>query len=81
MGCNNNNNTTTTVVDVIELACEGIKIKRKNAAMTSRQTDLEAELGKIPAAKRTMRSKITAAENRIRTLEKQLSNARVALEK
>lgn len=71
---------STKIVSVIELARESIKAKRKNATTTSRQTDLEAELGKIQAAGCTMRSKNTAAEDRIETLETQLFNARVVLE-
>lgn len=70
-----------TIVDVIQLACEGSEIGRKNAAMFSRQTDLEAELVEVWAAERTMPGQITAAGDWIKTLKTQLFNARVALEK
>lgn len=50
---------STTIADVIKLAREGVELKGKNATMPSGQTDLEAELEKVRAASRTMRSQIT----------------------
>lgn len=38
---------STTILEVIELAGEGIETKRKNVTMSGRQTDLGAELVKI----------------------------------
>lgn len=40
----------TTTVDVIELARDGVEMNPKYATMSSRQTDLEANLEDIRAA-------------------------------
>lgn len=72
---------STTTVNAIELATNGIEMKCKNPTVSSRQTDLEAELVKIRVARRTMRSQITAAESWINTLKAQLTDARMALDK
>lgn len=45
-------------VDVIELACEDVEMKCKIAKLSSRQTDLEAKLVEISAARRTMSGQI-----------------------
>lgn len=59
----------TTTIKVIKLAQEGIKAKRKNATMFSRQTSFEAELVKIRAAGRTVSGQILAAEKRVKSLK------------
>lgn len=45
----------TTIVDVNEQACEGIKLKRKVAALSDRNTDMEAEHVKPRAVEGMMR--------------------------
>lgn len=72
---------TATIVDVFELAREGIEVKRKNATMTGRRTDLKAQLIETFFAGRTIRGQITAAETRIRGLKTQLGDAQFALQK
>lgn len=57
---------STATVDVIELAREGSEMKHKNAAMSIRQTGLEAVLVKIRAGVRPMRSQIAAPEDLIK---------------
>lgn len=71
----------TTIVDVIELACESIQMKRNNATLSSRQKDLESELVETEADERTMHVQITAAEGRIKSLKGRLTDAQSALEK
>lgn len=71
----------TTIVDVVELPRESIEMKRKNATMPDRQTDLEAQLVEALAAKRTMRIQITTAEGLIKALNVRLADAQLALEK
>lgn len=71
----------TTTADVFKLARDGIKMKRKNATMSGRQTDLEAQLVETLAAGRTMRSEIKAAKDCIQILKAQLFNAQLTLSK
>lgn len=59
----------TTFVDVINLAREGIKARHKNAALSNRQTDWEAQLLDTLAVGRTMCGQITAAKNCIKAVE------------
>lgn len=55
----------TMIVDVSESAQESNEAKRMNATMSSRQTVLEAEFVKIRGARRTMRGRISVAEEQI----------------
>lgn len=56
----------TTIVKVIELAREGIEVKRRNATKSSRQTDLEAKQVEIRAARCTVSVLISAAEKQVK---------------
>lgn len=71
----------TKIVDVIEHARDGIEMKRKNATLFSRQTNLKAKLVEMRATWRTMRDRITATEARVKTLKGQLTDAQSAFEK
>lgn len=70
-----------TNVDVIELACEGIEIKRKNATLPDRNLDMEARLVETLVAGRTMRGQITATEDRVKAQKTQLADAQLTYEK
>lgn len=65
----------TTVIDVVELAREGIKMKRKNVTMSSRQKNLNGKLVKLRDAKRTMRCQIAVAGDWQKLKKAQLINA------
>lgn len=71
----------STVVDEVELACESIYMKRKNAKMSNRQTNMDSNLVETRSAGRTMRTQIPAAENQIKNFKKQVANAQLAVEK
>lgn len=61
---------STKIVEVIELARHGIEAKRKDAALSDRQTDTETELVDTRAARRTMKGKISAAMEWVETLRR-----------
>lgn len=71
----------TTVVDVIELARDGIEAKRKNATMLSRQTDIEAKLVEITTSRCTMSGQTSAAEKRVKWLKLLLVETQLSPEK
>lgn len=55
---------STTVVEVIELAHDGIKMKRKNATLFDQNTYMETELGKVQAVEGTMCGQLAGVECR-----------------
>lgn len=71
----------TTIVNVFMLACKGIEVKRKNATVSDRRTNLAVQLVNTRAVGRTMRDQIMAAEYRINTLKAQLADARLVHKK
>lgn len=71
----------TTIFDVDELARESIKIKRKNAALTDQDTDMDAESVKTGTAGSKMSGQIIVTEDRVRALKMQLADAQLALKK
>lgn len=71
----------TTAVCAVEMACEGIEMKCKNATMSSLQTDIETKLVEIRAARRTMCSQTRATESLIKPLKTHLSDTQLALAK
>lgn len=71
----------TILVDVIKLVCERIETKRKNEAMSDRQTNLEAELMEALAVGRMTSGQSPAAEGRIKALKTQLADAHLPSEK
>lgn len=72
---------STTNINVVELAREGIKVKRKNATMFSPQTDMEAQLVESRSVGRTIWGLNMAAEDRMKARKTQLADARSVLEK
>lgn len=58
-----------------------MEVKCKDATTSDRQTVLQAQLVETFAVGRTMRSRITAVEDRIKALKTQLTDAQLALEK
>lgn len=71
----------TAVVDVIELTIEGVGLKRKNATLSSGQTNLEVEPVEIRAARCTMSGQISAAEERVESLKPRLAETQLTLGK
>lgn len=78
---NNRKAVSTTVVKVLELACEGVKMKRKNARLSSRTKDMEAKLVESRVAGSTIRGLLEAAEWQLSTLKRKLADAVLVLEK
>lgn len=70
-----------TIVDFIKLARDGIAMKRINATLSRRETDLDTELVKLRSSERTIRDQITAVANWIKTLQRQLTKSLSAFEK
>lgn len=69
-----------TIVNVIDQASESIEVKHKNATMSERKTDSEAQPGATLAAERTMRRQITSGGDFLEALKTQLAVALLALE-
>lgn len=58
-----------TILDVIDLARDGIEIDGKNATLSNRTTDMETKLVVRLTSGRTMPGQITDAEEYIKALE------------
>lgn len=71
----------TKVVEVIELACEGVEAKHRNVTLSDRNTDTEAKLVEGRTVGVTMREQLPEAERRIKALKTQLDEGQLALEK
>lgn len=59
----------TTIANKIELAHEGIELKRKNATISKLKTDLEAQMVEMTSGGRLLRGPITAKENCVKALK------------
>lgn len=71
----------TTILEVVELACDGIKMKHKSVALTDQNMDLEAELLEARAVGGTMFGQLARSKLQRTALQMQLADAHSALEK
>lgn len=71
----------TTIVEVIELGCGGVKMKRKNTALSDQNTDMERELVKACAVEGIIRRQLAEAERRTTALKTQSADPKLELEK
>lgn len=75
-----NNAVPTTAVEVIELTREIAAIKRQNATLSDRSTNMKVALVETSATGSTMRCQLKAAELHIAGLKTQLTKAQLTLQ-
>lgn len=71
----------STIVDVIEMVCEGAKMKHRNAALSVQNTDMKAKFVGARAARGTVPERLAGVERRTTALETQAVDAQLMLEK
>lgn len=71
----------TKVVKVMKPACEVIEAKRKNAALSNLNTDIETKLLEPRTASSTMGELLAGAQRQITSSKTKLADAQLALDK